>query len=167
MDINQLEKLAKLKEKGIITEEEFEIQKAKILNPTSVTSGNKKQSIYCVLALFLGGFGVHNFYAGRWKRGVAQLLLGLLSFSPVISYLISSSTTNPFIGFLCIISAIALFISLIWPIINIFAIDTDGTGKIFKLSPVACCICGILRILWCLAWMVFLVIGELIFCDSL
>lgn len=35
--------------------------------------------IYILLAIFLGGFGVHNFYWGYVKRGVVELLLGLLS----------------------------------------------------------------------------------------
>jgi TM2 domain-containing membrane protein YozV len=33
-----------------------------------------------LLAIFLGVFGVHNFYLGRTGRGVAQLLLTILSF---------------------------------------------------------------------------------------
>ena len=32
-----------------------------------------------LLAIFLGGFGVHNFYLGYTGKAVAQLLLSLLS----------------------------------------------------------------------------------------
>ena len=35
--------------------------------------------IYILLAIFLGGFGIHNFYWGYVKRGVVELVLGLLS----------------------------------------------------------------------------------------
>jgi TM2 domain-containing membrane protein YozV len=38
----------------------------------------KSRLAYILLALFLGGFGVHNFYAGYTGKGVAQLLLFLL-----------------------------------------------------------------------------------------
>ena len=47
----------------------------------------KSRLAYILLALFLGCFGVHNFFAGYTGRGIAQLLLTLISFgflSPVI-----------------------------------------------------------------------------------
>ncbi|MFC0266325.1 TM2 domain-containing protein [Alloscardovia macacae] len=37
--------------------------------------GNKNKVLAAVLAFFLGGFGVHNFYLGRTGRGIAQLLM--------------------------------------------------------------------------------------------
>lgn len=37
------------------------------------------------LALFLGAFGVHRFYVGRWKSGLAILLLTLTGFLSIIS----------------------------------------------------------------------------------
>jgi TM2 domain-containing membrane protein YozV len=47
----------------------------------------KSRLAYILLALFLGTFGVHNFYAGYTGRGIAQLLLSLISFgflSPIV-----------------------------------------------------------------------------------
>ena len=35
----------------------------------------KKRSTYILLAVFLGGLGIHNFYAGYTGRGLAQLLI--------------------------------------------------------------------------------------------
>ncbi len=35
--------------------------------------------IYIVLAFFLGCLGIHNFYAKYWRRGLAQLVLTLVS----------------------------------------------------------------------------------------
>lgn len=58
----ELEKLQNLKSNGIITEEEFEIEKHKILNNTSdntkVKTGNKKSAIISIvlgLIMMAGG----------------------------------------------------------------------------------------------------------------
>ncbi len=39
----------------------------------------KSRLAYILLGLFLGGFGIHNFYAGYDGEGIAQLLITLLS----------------------------------------------------------------------------------------
>ncbi|MBT3194003.1 MAG: zinc ribbon domain-containing protein [Verrucomicrobia bacterium] len=39
----------------------------------------KKRSTYVLFGLFLGGFGIHNFYAGYNSRAVTQLLVVLLT----------------------------------------------------------------------------------------
>lgn len=47
----------------------------------------KSRLAYILLALFLGGLGVHNFYAGYNGKGIAQLLMSILSFgilTPVV-----------------------------------------------------------------------------------
>ena len=41
----------------------------------SVAVRHKSRFTYCILALFFGTLGVHNFYAGYNGRGIAQLLL--------------------------------------------------------------------------------------------
>lgn len=38
----------------------------------------KNRTTYILLGLFLGGLGIHNFYAGYTNRAVMQLLLYLL-----------------------------------------------------------------------------------------
>ena len=38
---------------------------------------SKSRTAYVLLGLFLGGLGIHNFYAGYAGRGVAQLLITL------------------------------------------------------------------------------------------
>lgn len=48
----------------------------------------KSRLAYILLGLFLGGLGVHNFYAGYNGKGIAQLLMSLLSvgiLSPVVA----------------------------------------------------------------------------------
>lgn len=39
----------------------------------------KSRIAYILLGLFLGGLGIHNFYAGYTGRGIAQLLISLLT----------------------------------------------------------------------------------------
>jgi len=66
----------------------------------------KSRLAYILLALFLGGFGIHNFYAGRTTQGVVQLLLAI------------------FTGWL-VIPLLALGI---WIIVEICTVDTDASG---------------------------------------
>ena len=40
----------------------------------------KSRLAYILMGLFLGGLGVHNFYAGYNGKGIAQLLMSILSF---------------------------------------------------------------------------------------
>ncbi len=48
---------------------------------SDVPSLPKSRLAYILLAVFLGSLGIHNFYAGYTGRGIAQLLISLLSFS--------------------------------------------------------------------------------------
>ena len=90
-DINDLEKLAELKEKGIISAKEFADQKKKILENSSSEGSDpqaKSRLIYILLALFCGGLGIHNFYAGYTGKGLTQLLLVVLLFWLIIPLLV-------------------------------------------------------------------------------
>lgn len=60
-------------------------------NPTPFGStqvvARKNRFVAAIFAFFLGIFGVHNFYLKKTGRGVAQLLLTVLSFgilSPIV-----------------------------------------------------------------------------------
>ena len=59
----------------------------------------KSQLIYVILALLFGPFGLHNFYAQRWGRGLIQLAITL------------------FTGF------VGTVITSLWSVINIFTIN--------------------------------------------
>lgn len=73
-----------------------------------VITASKSRGIYVILALFLGGlFGIHNFYAGRFGVGAAQLLITILT------------------GWLIL----PLLIVAVWVIIECFAVTTDGRGN--------------------------------------
>ena len=70
----------------------------------------KSRLAYILLGLFLGAFGIHNFYAGRLNRAVGQLLITVL------------------VGWM-IVPLIAVWI---WCIVDICAITTDGEGIKFS-----------------------------------
>lgn len=47
----------------------------------------KSRLAYILLAIFLGPLGIHNFYTGYTGKGIAQLLMSLISFgflAPVV-----------------------------------------------------------------------------------
>lgn len=39
----------------------------------------KSRALYVILGIFLGGFGIHNFYIGYSGRAITQLLITLLT----------------------------------------------------------------------------------------
>ena len=70
----------------------------------------KSRLAYILLAIFLGGFGVHNFYAGYNRKAVIQLLLTI------------------FLGWTVVV-AIAVFA---WVIIDIIQVTADANGVPMK-----------------------------------
>jgi len=78
-NFDDLEKLASLKETGVLSKEEFQTQKEILLKKTAAPTQQKELSSYLLLAYFLGVFGAHNFYIGKTTKGVVQLLLTLLT----------------------------------------------------------------------------------------
>jgi TM2 domain-containing membrane protein YozV len=68
----------------------------------------KSRTTYIVLGIFLGAFGIHNFYAGYTGRAVGQLCLTVLT-----------------LGRLGIVS-------WIWAIIEICIVEKDSTGLRFS-----------------------------------
>lgn len=91
-DLMNLEKLAELRDKGVISAADFEEQKkllfSKAMRESEGGQPRKNGIVYIFLAWFLGTIGIHNFYAGYWGRGLIQLLLTLFSwmffFLPII-----------------------------------------------------------------------------------
>ena len=67
----------------------------------------KSRVAYVVLAVFLGELGIHNFYAGYTGRGVAQLLITILSFG------------------------LLFWISWIWALVELCVTTNDGRGVPF------------------------------------
>lgn len=86
--LDDLEELAILMQKGIITKAAFEERKQKLLSEKTIFTDEKQKSraIYVLFGFWLGFFGVHNLYAGYINRALIQVLLtvGALFFSPAI-----------------------------------------------------------------------------------
>ena len=68
----------------------------------------KNHVAYVLLAIFLGEIGVHNFYVGRIGRGIAQLLITIISFGMLF------------------------WVSWLWAIIEACSVSTDGRGLPFE-----------------------------------
>lgn len=84
MDFENLEELKKLRARGVLSEEQFERHynrmAQRILNDRKEEVRSKNGLVYLLLAYFTGTIGLHNFYAGYYKRGGVQLFLTLISF---------------------------------------------------------------------------------------
>lgn len=110
-DLENLEKLAKLREKNILNEEEYNNIKTHIVNKHILVLEEKKSGVaYVLLAWFLGIFGAHNFYAGYTKRAIAQLLLTLFSW---------------------VLLFIPLFIVQLWALGDLCFVNKDARGNSF------------------------------------
>ena len=87
----------------------------------------KKRVVYQLLALFLGGFGVHNFYSERIIIAVIQLIItvvGLILFNdPQIDQI------EIFIAPIIVGQCMLLFSGVFVPLIEIFAVKKDGKGR--------------------------------------
>ena len=69
------------------------------------TKKPKWRFAYVMLALFLGGAGIHNFYIGRWEIASIQLAVTLLSLGTL------------------------WFVVFVWVIVETFTIKQDAWGR--------------------------------------
>jgi TM2 domain-containing membrane protein YozV len=75
--------------------------------PTDSYERHKSRVVFVLLAIFLGAFGGHNFYAGYVKKAVIQLCITILS---------------------CFAGS---FVSWIWAIVEACVINQDDDGVAF------------------------------------
>jgi TM2 domain-containing membrane protein YozV len=82
--------------------------------PTAVVTNAaaKSRLAYILLGVFLGGLGIHNFYAGYTGKAVAQLLITIFTFWLVVPIL-------------------AVWI---WVIYEVITVKQDANGVPFQLS---------------------------------
>ena len=59
------------------------------ISVSSIPEGHRSKIAAVILAFFLGGLGVHNFYLGYNNKGVAQLLLTIVGWIIIIGPIIS------------------------------------------------------------------------------
>ncbi|MBE6448276.1 MAG: TM2 domain-containing protein [Alphaproteobacteria bacterium] len=98
------------------SEEEFIEEKKKLIMKTLHLKDRKTPKngvIYIVLAFFLGALGFHNFYAGYWGRGLAQLILTLIA--PWFLY-------------------IPLLFVAFWALLELLFVGKDSKGRSFSGS---------------------------------
>jgi TM2 domain-containing membrane protein YozV len=81
--------------------------------------GQTSRLVYILLAIFLGLFGIHNFYAGRYGSGIAQLLINMV--------------LMPILGLITLGIALAVIVPvmMLWVLIEICVVTTDGKGRPF------------------------------------
>lgn len=57
-----------------------------ILKNKVLTPGPRNKIVAAILALFLGGFGIHKFYLGSWGLGIIYILLFLTFIPSIVSF---------------------------------------------------------------------------------
>ena len=70
---DEIKKLNDLLKDRVITQEEFDLQKEKLLNSSTTTSTTDWLTLF-ILTFFVGVLGVHRFYVGKIGTGVLMLL---------------------------------------------------------------------------------------------
>ena len=70
---DEIKKLNDLLKDRVITQEEFDLQKEKLLNSSTTTSTTDWLTLF-LLTLFVGVLGVHRFYVGKIGTGFLMLL---------------------------------------------------------------------------------------------
>ena len=143
-----LEKLAELKKKKIITEEEFEKKKQALLassyNPDENATSPKSRTVYGVLGFLLGLFGVHNFYLGRKIQGFFQAFVWIL----LLVGLILPSPAKKIIFIICGFGLIIQILVIpIWVGLNLLLTQRDGKKRLMKQEgKTLCTVLGIIML---------------------
>ena len=70
-------------------------------NQSTSNVSDKSRAAAAILAFFLGGLGIHNFYLGRTKYGVIQLVLTLLCWLIIPMIIVGVWALVDFILILC------------------------------------------------------------------
>ena len=71
---DEIKKLNDLLKERVITQEEFDLQKEKLLNSSTTTSTTDWLTLF-LLTFFVGVLGVHRFYVGKIGTGFLLSLI--------------------------------------------------------------------------------------------
>jgi len=69
----EIKKLNELLKEGVLTQEEFDKQKEKLLNSNSISSSQQDWLVALLLCFFIGVIGAHRFYVGKIGTGLLML----------------------------------------------------------------------------------------------
>lgn len=82
---------------------------------------------YIMLALFFGGLGIHNFYAGRVGCAFAQLFLTVFSWIAVVVLACRNALEFSFVALCVSLGGLCL-----WVLIEVIVVTSDGQGNPFR-----------------------------------
>jgi len=84
----EIKKLNELLQEGVLTQEEFNKQKEKLLNSNSISSSQQDWLVALLLCFFIGVIGAHRFYVGKIGTGLLMVFtlggLGIWTFIDLI-----------------------------------------------------------------------------------
>jgi len=85
---DEIKKLNDLLRDGVLTQEEFDKQKDKLLNSNSISSSQQDWLVALLLCFFIGVIGAHRFYVGKIGTGLLMVFtlggLGIWTFVDLI-----------------------------------------------------------------------------------
>lgn len=89
-------------------------------------AGDKSKIVAALLAFFLGGLGIHDFYLGNKRGGIIKLVGTLLGIVLMIAGFAAAATTSTALPFLALLGWLIIFGISIWAFIDFIRILTGG-----------------------------------------
>jgi TM2 domain-containing membrane protein YozV len=85
---DEIKKLNDLLRDGVLSQEEFDKQKDKLLNSNSISTSQQDWLVALLLCFFIGVIGAHRFYVGKIGTGLLMVFtlggLGIWTFIDLI-----------------------------------------------------------------------------------
>lgn len=94
-------------------------------NPNNPAAPQKSRVAYVLLGLFLGGLGIHNFYAGRKKPARIQLALYIFGLITCIQGAMHNA------GY-ALVGQLMMLVVGIWVLVEVCTVKKDGQDNPFK-----------------------------------
>lgn len=83
---------------------------------------------YCLLAFFLGGIGIHSFYAKKWKEGIAFIVITVIVVVLSVKGVMNPENTTPV--FIANIISLLAFGYRVYQIVVAIKKPADEFGRI-------------------------------------